>query len=227
MVPIKIDVIEGIQVVRDDLVPGGTKARVLPVLLQGGTEFVYASPAYGYAQVALAVCCRALGLRATVFTAQRKVMHPRTAEAYAAGAAIHLVPHGYMSVVRARARDYCETTGAVLLPFGLDDERFIDALAGEAARVDAPDEAWCVAGSGVLARALHRAWPATRLYAVRIGAEPHLLDAVSGLYLAPERFEDDAKAPPPFPSCPNYDAKAWRFIKAHAAPGALFWNVAG
>ena len=29
-----------------------------------------------------------------------------------------------------------------------------------------------------------------------------------------------------FPSCGNYDAKAWRFITAQASPGALFWNVA-
>lgn len=43
-----------ILVVRDDLVPGGTKARVLPDLLRGGQEYVYASPAYGYAQIALA-----------------------------------------------------------------------------------------------------------------------------------------------------------------------------
>jgi hypothetical protein len=35
-----------------------------------------------------------------------------------------------------------------------------------------------------------------------------------------------ARLSPPFPSCDNYDAKAWRFIRAQASPGALFWNVA-
>jgi len=44
---------EGIHVVRDDLYPGGTKARFLPVLFDGGVEeVVYASPAQGGAQVA-------------------------------------------------------------------------------------------------------------------------------------------------------------------------------
>jgi hypothetical protein len=46
------------------------------------------------------------------------------------------------------------------------------------------------------------------------------------LYAAPEKFEQDAKVKPPFPSCSNYDAKAWRFIQEYARPGALFWNVA-
>ena len=32
---------------------------------------------------------------------------------------------------------------------------------------------------------------------------------------------------PPFPSAPTYDAKAWKFVKEHAKPNALFWNVAG
>ena len=30
---------------------------------------------------------------------------------------------------------------------------------------------------------------------------------------------------PPFPSAPTYDAKTWKFMREHASPGALFWNV--
>jgi hypothetical protein len=43
---------------------------------------------------------------------------------------------------------------------------------------------------------------------------------------APEKFEQDAKQLPPFRSCLNYDAKAWRFIQQRATEDALFWNVA-
>jgi hypothetical protein len=77
----------------------------------------------------------------------------------------------------------------------------------------------------VLLRALQTAWPAARFYGVRIGGA-----AVTGraqVYTAPEKFEQSARLPPPFPSCSNYDAKAWQFMKQHARPGALFWNVAG
>jgi hypothetical protein len=81
-----------------------------------------------------------------------------------------------------------------------------------------------VAGSGTLTRALQRAWPHAAFHAVRIGSAPDAGRAT--LHMAPEPFERDAKQPPPFPSCGNYDAKAWRFILRHATPGALFWNVA-
>lgn len=219
-----------VHVVRDDLIPGGTKQRVIPALFTGGgDEFVYASPAYGYAQIALAHTARAAGLSATIFTAARKERHPRTEEARLAGAKVVMVPTGYMSNVRAKARAYCEMTGAVLLPFGLDTLVFNDALAEAAsdcaARFGGAPEVWSVAGSGVLARALQRAWPDAEAHAVRVGSEPDAGGA--RIWLAPERFEQDARgAVPPFPSCSNYDRKAWRFIVEHAQDGAIFWNVA-
>jgi hypothetical protein len=100
----------------------------------------------------------------------------------------------------------------------------VDALAAVASQLSAPTEFWSVAGSGTLTRALQAAWPDAAAHAVRIGADPDAGRAT--LYHAPEPFERPAKQPPPFPSCDNYDAKAWRFITAHAQPGALFWNVA-
>ncbi len=215
----------GILVVRDDLLPGGTKRRALPVLLTGAREFVYASPVYGYAQVALAHAAKEAGVRATVFCAARRERHQRTREAERAGARIVEVPVGYLSVVKARAREYCAVSGARLLPFGLDTPLFVQALADIARALPVqPTEVWSVAGSGVLTRALQQAWPSAKVYAVQVGATP---DAGRASVLkAPEKFEDDAKMPPLFPSCSNYDAKAWRFVKAQASPGALFWNVA-
>src|SRR5262245_39234083 len=119
---------DGIVVVRDDQFPGGTKARVLPAIFNGAREYVYASPVQGYAQVALAYAAQAAGVQATIFCAERRVLHARTQEAQAAGARIVPVPCGYMTVVRKRARDYCAVSGAHLLPFGLDAPGFIAAL---------------------------------------------------------------------------------------------------
>jgi hypothetical protein len=215
----------GVLVVRDDLLPGGTKTRVLPVLLDHAAEYVYASPTQGYAQVALAYTCQAAGKRATIFCAQRRQRHPRTVEAAAAGARIIEVKAGYMNVIRARARQYCAVAGARLLPFGFDDPRVLEALAALGRDLPVtPREVWTVAGSGVLTRALQHAWPQASFHAIQIGAVPAIGRA--RLYLAPEPFAEDAKLRPPFPSCSNYDAKAWRFVAAHAQPGALFWNVA-
>jgi len=216
----------GFLVVRDDLLAGGTKARVLSVLFGAAAEYVYASPVYGFAQIALAHVARQHGKRATIFCARRAVRHPRTLAAAAAGAEIVEIPAGYLNVVQARARAYCKLTGAELLPHGLDTPALISALAAVARGLPVkPREVWAVAGSGVLLRALQEAWPAAQFFGVRIGGTPDVGRA--RLYVAPEKFEQAARTLPPFPSCSNYDAKAWQFIRQHARPGALFWNVAG
>ena len=216
---------EGFLIVRDDLIPGGTKRRVLPAVLGDAAEVVYASPAYGYAQIALAYTCRDLGIQATIFTAKRDKPHPRTAEAMKAGAKVVMVEHGYLSNVQAKAREYAMAMGAALLPFGFDTQTFVEALADVARMLPvSPREIWTVAGSGALSRALQLAWPIARFYAVGVGRAPDAGGA--HVMFAPEPFEKDAKERPPFPSCSNYDAKAWRFVKRLASPGALFWNVA-
>jgi hypothetical protein len=135
------------------------------------------------------------------------------------------IPYGYLSNVQAKAKAYAALTGAGYIPFGFDTEPVLEGLAGIARALPVkPAEVWTVAGSGLLTRALQRAWPDARFYAVKIGSQPKAGEAV--LYDAPEKFEQDAKVKPPFPSCSNYDAKAWRFIQEYARPGALFWNVA-
>ncbi len=222
--PIKIIEHAGFQIVRDDLLPGGTKRRAIHVFFDEHYEYVYASPVYGYAQLALAYAARDYGKRATIFCAKRNVRHRLTNEAEQAGANIIEVPNGYLSVVKARAKEYCIRQGAMLLPFGLDHPLFIGALSSVARTIPTPDEVWSVAGSGVLTHALQLAWPLARFYAVQIGAEVKVGGAY--LYTAPENYEQDARIKPPFPSCLNYDAKAWQFMIKHATPGALFWNVA-
>lgn len=222
-----VEEIEGIRVVRDDRVLGGTKRRALDLLVGAidADELVYATPAYGFAQIALAGACRAAGKRATIFVAERAERHPRTAAAAALGADVIEVSAGRLNVIQSRARKHCEATGAYQVPFGMDDEMFVAAMAEAIAEMpgEPPEEVWCVAGSGVLTRALQRAFPDAAHHAVQIGRDPDV--GAAKLWKAPEAFEDDATDPPPFPSCSNYDAKAWRFIKEHAAPGALFWNL--
>lgn len=214
-------------VVRDDLLEGGSKRRVLPSLFEEWPEdeFVFGGPAQGYAQVALAYSATAVGKRSTYFVAERRQLHPLTAEARAAGAKIVQVRAGRLSVVQARARAYCEETGARFLPLGFDIPEFGQRLtaAVEELGLD-PPEVWCVAGSGALSRSLQAAWPQAAHYAIQIGFPPKV--GAARLLVAPEPFAQPARWRPPFPSCANYDAKAWQFIEALASDGALFWNVA-
>lgn len=218
----------GLAVVRDDLLPGGTKVRaLLPVVANtSADEFVYASPAYGYAQVALARVCGTLGRGCTIFTAKRKEPHFLTLEAKGAGAKIVMVPHGYLNVVQSRARAYCHLTGAYLLPFGADMPAASNAIESSAREIDAdPPEVWSAAGSGTLTRALQKRWPDAKFHAVLVGKRNIDIGRAQG-HLYPAPFERPAKRAAPFPSAVNYDAKAWEFASQMATPGALFWNVA-
>jgi hypothetical protein len=220
---------EGVLVVRDDLFPGGTKARFMHLIFDGADEAVYASPAEGGAQTALATVARQIGKRGTIVVADRKVLHPRTIEAARLGAKIIRVRPGYMSVVQARARDYCARTGAWLVPFGVDTPEVIEAIAATARAIAIePDEVWCAAGSGVLARGLAKAWPNARRHVVQVGralTPAEVAGATIHIYPAP--FGREAKSKPPFPSDPHYDAKAWEQCAARKGPGrVLFWNVA-
>lgn len=221
---------DGITVVRDDLFPGGTKARFLPLLFDGVDEVVYASPAEGGAQTALAAVGKALGKTATIFVAKRKVPHGRARLALQMGAQICQITPGHLSVVQARAKAYAEAVGARLMPFGGDLPEAVDVIAAAAASTGLqPDEVWCAAGSGVLIRGLAKAWPNARLNAVQVGRdlEP---DDVAGatIHVAPFKFGDECPEAPPFPSDQHYDAKAWLIAKAQHGPGlCVFWNVTG
>lgn len=225
-----VEQIDGILVVRDDFIPGGTKRSFADQLIAGRREVVYASPVYGGAQIAISHAARELGTQATIFCAKRNHPHPRTLEAHSAGAKIVQIPHGYLSNVKAKARAYCEQTGARLLPFGLETQTAFEAIAARAKAAQAQtgeiDQVWCVGGSGVLCRGLQRGIIAKSFHVVQIGRELKAADVGSAkVYEHPLDFAKDAKIKPPFPSCSNYDAKAWEYVKLCGKGRVLFWNV--
>ena len=221
---------EGMHVVRDDLAGGGTKARFMLKLFEQADEIVYASPAEGGAQSALAWAARAMGKKATIFVAKRAEPHPRALLAKALGATVYQVRPGYLSVVRKRAKDYCDSTGAMHAPFGLNTPEAIEtiAAAGQATGLE-PDEVWCASGSGVLARALAIAFPKASRHVVQIGrtlTEQEVAGAK--IHVHPLAFGQTCRTRPPFPSDPHYDAKAWEIAKARRGAGlVMFWNVTG
>jgi hypothetical protein len=221
---------DGITVVRDDLFPGGTKARFIPALFEGADEVVYAGPAEGAAQTALATVAAALGRRATIFLAKRARPHPRALMAKRLGAKVYQISPGYLSVVRSRARAYCAANGVRLAPFGLDLPEAIAGIAGAAKATGLePAETWCTGGSGVLARSLAHAWPNARRHVVQIGRTLSDDDVAGAtIHVHPLKFGQEAKVRPPFPSDPHYDAKGWEIVKARRGAGlVLFWNVTG
>jgi hypothetical protein len=229
--PIIQEIKPNIFVVRDDHLAGGTKRCYADQLIRGHNEVVYASPAYGGAQIAIAHSAKEQQVCATIFVAKRKKPHARTKEAHAAGAKIVQVPNGYLSNVKAKAKAYCEATGAHLLPFGLETETAFEAIADRARFVASAvgdlDELWSVAGSGVLTRGLQRGFKVKKTYAVQVGRKLSKRDVGNAhILVCPQAFEDDAKHPPPFPSCSNYDAKAYEPFIRIGTGKRLLWNVA-
>jgi len=222
---------DGIMVVRDDLLAGGTKARFADSLFASGRPVVYASPAEGGAQTALAFTAQRLGAGLVIFVARRATPHPRTVMAHRLGARVIDVAPGYLSVVQARAREYAQKNGMALAPFGLDIPGAADAIAAAAALLPAtlPDEVWCAAGSGVLARGLAKAFPLAARHVVQVGHKLMPSDVGGArIHIYPRPFGSPARTIPPFPSDPHYDAKAWEICaREHGAGSVLFWNVTG
>lgn len=221
---------DGILVVRDDLYPGGTKARYVWRLFERADHVVYASSAEGGAQTALAYVAKQMGKRATIFVARRADPHPRAILAQRLGATVVQVHPGYLTVVQARAKTYAADARAMLAPFGIDTPEAVDAIAAAAIATGiVPDEVWAAAGSGVLMRGLAKAWPRARLNAVQVGRELKPAEVAGAtIHPYPKPFAYASRGGMPFPSDPHYDAKAWHTATARRGAGrVLFWNVTG
>jgi len=139
-----IEEYEGIKVVRDDLLGGGSKIRFADYLIQSQPEieeWVYgSSPATGYAQISLSYLCRKYGKKAVVFMAERAwdKLHDYQIEALKAGADMKWVPNGMLSVTEKRARDYVEQDPKVrrLLPIGFHHDTVIASIVRVALSMD-------------------------------------------------------------------------------------------
>ena len=223
---------EGFQIVRDDMIGGGSKMRFADYLIRSNKEieeWVYgSSPATGYAQISLSYLCRKYGKKSVIFMADRAInkRHKYQLEAIEAGADMRWVPNGMLSVTEKRARDYVSDspTSRRLLPIGFDDPTVVASIIRVAQSMDVePREVWTVGSSGTLTRGLQLAWPNATFHCVTVG---HAGDyGRAKTYRCEIPFNKATKVLPPFPSAPTYDAKAWEFMLEHASSGALFWNV--
>lgn len=226
----------GIKVVRDDLLKYGSKMRFIDYLISSHKEvreWVYCSPACGYAQISLPYVANKYGKRVTIFTARRKKenRHKLQKKAIGLGANFKWVKAGYMNVLNSRAKEYVaeDPINRKLLPLGIHDPTVVASAIRVARSIDyEPTEIWSVGGSGLLSMSLQLAYPNAKVHIVQVGGKidsKHVGRAK--LWKSPYKFDQPCKVLPPFPSVPNYDAKAWEFMIKYAKIGALFWNVGG
>jgi len=171
---------------------------------------------------------------------------PRAAElANALGAELLPVPAARLNICFAAARKQIEARGGWMLPFGLECSEAVAAIAGEAAGVDpefyARGTIVLSCGSGVTLSGLLRGLTGKpkRIVGISSGrsrdnilrtVRRHIRDIPSTVELhdaeTPYRFA--LSYPCPFPTSPNYDLKAWKFLVENlpALPRpVLFWNI--
>lgn len=224
-----------VSVVRDDLIPGGTKARYVRALFDDVDELVYASPAQGGAQTALALAARDLGKRLTLFVAASGNWHPRLQLSAKLGAHIVEVKMGFLSNVQAKASQYANDQNFLRrdrrvrnLMFGLGSAEVTEAIAATARQIPRPAQLWCAAGSGTLARGLAKAWPDVPRYVVQVGHRLSPREVAGGtivVFPRPYAYQDSRE--PPFPSDPTYERKAYfTMLERVGDAPATFWNTA-
>lgn len=222
-------------VVRDDLLPGGTKTRFLPDVIGDAKEIVFGGPFCGGAPVALAVIGQVYRRKVTLFYAKRDTPHRRQQSAIDYGANVVWVPLGFMTHVQKRAREYAASVGALFLPLGFDvsaaEPPFVEAMRKVTKAEGAFDEVWCATGSGMLARCLGKAFPDSKVTAVAVGLRSRWANQTFPpnvrVVEAPMPYAKECNIPTPFPACPNYERKAWLLAEKEARGRVLFWNVIG
>jgi hypothetical protein len=228
-----IETHNGINVLRDDLLPGGTKSVILPFILDPSKScYVYASPVYGGMQIALAAYCRSIGKQAVIFCAKRKLPHPNSLRVKAEGGIVYQVPYGYLSHTQKKAREYARANNAQLIEFGGNYPISIMVIKERMRKVSQqlgrePDVVYCAAGSGTLLRGIAEGTTRAKIVAVQVGAEVgNPLPERVTLKKHHRPFEKDSACRAPFPSCANYDLKAWEYcIRDRPSGQVLFWNV--
>ena len=231
---ITIEKHNGVYVLRDDLLPGGTKSILMEHILdQSYDEYVYASPVYGAFQIALSIWCRDNNKKATIFCAKRKDTHMNTIKCIRYGAKVIEVDNGYLNVVTKRAEDYCKSTGALKLEFGSKNDLSKKIISNRMRNVidiigHEPKEIWCPIGSGTLVESILMATEKSKVIGVQVGAEYKNYNDRLYLIKYDKPFDKISNFIAPFPSIKNYDLKAWELcMKYKKTDDVFFWNVYG
>lgn len=167
---------KGVNVLRDDLPPGGTKSIFMNKILdQSKKYFVYASPVYGGFQIALSIYCKSIGKQAVIFCAKRNTPHENSIITKNAGGMVYQVPFGYLSNCQSKAKEFVKNNDAQYIEFGANYPAAITAIAQRMKAVSEklgsePGEIFCAAGSGTLLKGIIEGTTTANIKAVQVGA---------------------------------------------------------
>ena len=231
---IKLDDDVEINVIRDDLLIGGTKQRGLVGYMNSCpySEFVYSYE--GFAQISLAQSAKLTGKSCTLFVPKlrRDSIFTRVAESM--GAKIVRIRGGYQRYIQTITEKYVnEHENSVLLPFGCNNRFYKDELYQNIKKSIlnelTPLRIWIACGSGTTLTVLSEIFPDTHFCLVEIGKHvdiPQSLRSRVSVFKAVEGFHEKCTTPPPYPSLSTYDGKVWQFVIQFGRNGDYIWNQA-
>ena len=238
-------------VVRDDLLPAGSKQRgAMPYLRSlvaiGRTHFVYASPFSGFAQVTLGFCCsrlKAFGVKCTIYCEKspQGSFHDFAYLAQSYGGEIILCE----SLAEAHARSLdMQSNDTHVVPLGFDAPSYRKFLECEirkhwqtiSTKYDIL-ELWLPIGSGTLLNIFKKIVSDNiKIYGVNVNVLPENDPRISTImqderviYIRCQKKIHEAHVGiTPVPSNIFYDAKVFSELKKTSGVDsvALWWNVA-
>jgi hypothetical protein len=222
---------DGFLVVRDDLLPGGTKRRVLTEVFKrvAGDELVYPAIPHGYGPLAVALSARDNGKKATLFynDLPSDEWTDLMKQTEATGAAMIMVPGSDPDRATKAADAYAAGhADAYRLPLGFAMPEFEEELVKIAQALPVtPRQVWVASGTGTLSRTFQKAWPNAEHHAVVVKDFADTGKAVR--HVLKREFTDAVVNPPPFPSSAAFDANAWDVMTREGRRDGhtLFWNI--
>ena len=237
-------------VFRDDNLIGGTKQRALVDLIlhvrkknSKITNFIYAGPNTGYAQIALAYCCKLTKTKAVLFlnkpnikiyTESNKLTNLTKYAISQKTVELHEINNGSIKNLELEASKYNiqNAHNSYILSFGGYEKMYMkylekNIISAMSKNIN-PKRLWIVAGSATILNVLYKIFPKTYFMVVQVGRTvwDDLLDKKrTTLFVSDERFNDIAEKQPPYPTVATYDAKLWTFFLEHGKNDDYIWNV--
>ena len=220
---------EGITIVRDDMIDGGTKARALDFLLSKvDNEWItYVCPRAGAAPYAIAKFAKQAGRKVKMYVPSSKRMSELQAKMFELGCdEVVFERIASQKNLNIMAQQWAQENGAYFVPMGLNTELATAALVRVAYSLGwAPSELAVATSTGVLGRALRIAWPDAKFHSVAVARNLKAGEMGPGVFYSdPRPFLKDSKFPCPFPTYDNYDRKAWEYAVNNNVEA--MWNVA-
>jgi 16S rRNA G966 N2-methylase RsmD len=224
-------------VFRDDALMSGTKQRAIVDVLQkiNKKKFIYAGPVQGFAQIALAYGARLTHKTAVLFLIKQQPRTDLTQFALTFGSVeIHEIENGYLKKLQECAEKYHkENSDSYLLSFGCGEKTYTDVLKKNIKesipKNISPKRIWIVAGSATVLNALYKVFPKAYFMVVQVGKKiwNDQLDLKrTTLFISDEKYVDNAKELPPYPTVATYDGKLWVFFKKYGKSGDYIYNIA-